>query len=104
MKRAIPLLAGALLFGALMTPQGRQRPLQEDEPQRPFPGGKDLKDELLKAEHEKSIKDAEQLIKLSQELRDELEKNTRYVLSISSIKKTEEIEKLAKRIRGRIQR
>jgi hypothetical protein len=63
-----------------------------------------MRDEIMKAEHAKSIKDAEQLMKLSQELRDELEKNTRFVLSLSSLKKTEEIEKIAKRIRNRMQR
>ena len=105
MTRAISLLAGALLLAPLVTPQAQhQRPTEEEGPRRPFPGGKDLNDEMLKAEYEKSMKDADQLVKLSQELKDELDKNTRHVLSISAIKKTEEIEKLAKRIRGRMQR
>ena len=44
------------------------------------------------------------LMKLSEELRMELEKNDKNVLSLAAIKKTEEIEKLAKRIRGRMKR
>ena len=63
-----------------------------------------MKEEMLKADHAKSIKDAELLISMSQELRDELEKNTRHILSVSAIKKTEEIEKVAKRIRERMRR
>jgi hypothetical protein len=41
---------------------------------------------------------------LSEELKIELEKNDRHVLSVSAVKKTEEIEKLAKKIRGRMKR
>jgi hypothetical protein len=37
-------------------------------------------------------------------LKEELEKNDRHVLSLTSLKKTEEIEKLAKRIRSRLRR
>jgi hypothetical protein len=33
-----------------------------------------------------------------------LQKNDRFVLSIAALKKTEEIEKLARRIRGRVRR
>ena len=107
MRRATLLLAGCLLAGSWAP---AQRPEEPDEigprgrPTRPFPGAKDMRDEIMKAEHAKSIKDAEQLMRLSQELRDELEKNTRFVLSLSSLKKTEEIEKIAKRIRNRMQR
>lgn len=59
---------------------------------------------MLKADHEKSIRDAAQLIELSEGLKQDLEKNDRHVLSIASLKKTEEIEKLAKRIRSRMRR
>ena len=38
----------------------------------------------------------------AEELKTELEKNDRYVVSLAAIRKTEEIEKLAKRIRGRL--
>jgi hypothetical protein len=48
------------------------------------------------------LADARDLVKTAQELQSELEKNNRYVVSISEIRKTEEIEKLAKRIRGRL--
>ena len=59
---------------------------------------------LLKHEHKKSLEDAAELIKLSEELKIELEKNDQHVLSIAAMKKTEEIEKIAKRIRGRMRR
>jgi len=59
---------------------------------------------LLKHEHKKSLDDAAELIKLSEELKIELEKNDQHVLSMAAMKKTEEIEKIAKRIRGRMRR
>jgi hypothetical protein len=67
-----------------------------------LPNGKLQQDEILKADHEKSVKDAAQLIELSENLKKELEKDDSHVLSISSLKKTEEIEKIAKRIRARL--
>jgi hypothetical protein len=69
-----------------------------------LPNGKLQRDEIVKAEYEKSLQDAAELIKLSEDLKADLEKNTAFVVSIPSIKKTEEIEKLAKRIRGRMKR
>lgn len=69
-----------------------------------LPNGKLQRDEILKAEYDKSLQDATELIRLSEDLKGELEKNTAFVVSVSSIKKTEEIEKLAKRIRGRMKR
>lgn len=69
-----------------------------------LPNGKLQRDEIVKAEYEKSLQDAAELIKLSEDLKAELEKNSAFVVSIPSIKKTEEIEKIAKRIRGRMKR
>jgi hypothetical protein len=60
------------------------------------------RDEILKAEHEQNLKDAAQLADLAEQLKQELEKNDRYVLSISTLKKTDEIEKLVKKIRTRL--
>jgi len=48
------------------------------------------------------LDDARELSKLADELKLALEKNDRYVLSIATLKKTEDIEKLAKRIHDRL--
>lgn len=61
-------------------------------------------EEMLKADRSKSIEDAGQLVKLSEELKTELEKTDKSVLSVTALRKAEEIEKLAKRIRGRLRR
>ena len=106
MKPQLRFAAAAVLALALAiaaAPQQKQ-PRTIENPDITLPDGKSQQDEILKADHERDLKDAAQLIELSQQLKAELEKNDRHVLSISSIKKTEEIEKLARRIRGRIKR
>lgn len=84
-----------------------QVPPGEQVPGEDRPGGR-LKrsqiEEILKADRAKSIEDAGQLVKLSEELKTELEKSDKSVLSVAAIRKAEEIEKLAKRIRGRLRR
>src|SRR5215831_3976581 len=67
-----------------------------------LPNGKSQRAEILKAEREQNIKDSAQIAELAKDLQQELEKNESYVLSMSSLKKTDEIEKLAKRIRNRL--
>jgi hypothetical protein len=67
-----------------------------------LPNGKLQRDEILKAEFQKSLDDARELSRLADDLKLDLEKNDRYVLSIATLKKTEEIEKLAKRIHDRM--
>src|SRR5579863_8197389 len=96
-----------ILLAALIIPLAAQQPIgPHSQPDKPsevrLPNGKLQQDEILKADHEQSVKDAAQLIELAEGLKRELEKDQAHVLSISSIKKTEEIEKLAKRIRSRI--
>ena len=107
MKRLlIPSVAlAAWMFFAPATPsQIRRAPEEEKESPTRMPNGKLQQDEILKADHEKSVKDAAQLIELAESLKAELEKDDTHVLSISSLKKTEEIEKIAKRIRSRLKR
>ena len=69
-----------------------------------LPNGKSQKEEILKADHEKSLEDAGKLMQLTEELKIELEKNDRHVLAISTLKKLDDIEKLTKRIRSRLRR
>jgi hypothetical protein len=105
MKRLLRCAAAAGLALALapfVAPQVRPPRTPATEGDAPLPAGKSQQDAILKADHERDLKDAAQLIELAEQLKEELEKNDRHVLSISSLKKTEEIEKLAKRIRSRL--
>jgi cytoplasmic iron level regulating protein YaaA (DUF328/UPF0246 family) len=67
-----------------------------------LPNGKSQHDELLKAEREENIRDAAKLVEMSESLKADLEKSDRFVLSIDTLKKTDDIEKLVKKIRGRL--
>lgn len=93
------IVLGALLPAALYL-HAQLRPREE-----PAPRMKQSQIEaILKDDHAKSLQDAGELLKLSEELKMELEKSNQHTLSLAAIKKTEEIEKLAKRIRGRLKR
>jgi hypothetical protein len=89
-----------LVFGLALA----QQPHVQDSLDTKLPSGKSQREEILRADHEKSLKDAAELVKLSEALQIELEKNDRHVLSVSSLKKLEDIEKITKRIKGRLKR
>ena len=73
----------------------REEPHEDDR----LPNGKSRKIAIAKEQHEQTLKDASQLVAAAQQLRDELQKAGDYVVPVSSVKRTEEIEKLARRIR-----
>src|SRR5436853_87354 len=82
--------------------QGRGHPIEDPQQDVQLPNGKSQRAEILKAEREQNIKESAQLVDLAKELQLDIEKNESYVLSLGTLKKTDEIEKLVKRIRGRL--
>jgi len=79
----------------------RQPPVASDEP-TPVPE-RTLSRKMLKASYEQLQKDVQRLSDLANELKDEVGKTDEEdVLSLSGVKKAEEIEKLAKKIQGRM--
>ena len=100
--RNMPVLAVALTLAAQQSPPGRHFPPPQPPDEIRLPNGRLQRDEILKVEYQKSLEDARELSKLADELKLDLEKNDRNVLSIATLKKTEEIEKIAKRIRDRL--
>src|SRR5712691_3060994 len=102
---ATMVLAAALFAVAAPQIQDTREPAPRDPANARdtrLPNGKSQQEEMLKADHASSLKDAAQLVELAEGLKEDLEKNDRHVLSVSTLKKTEEIEKLAKRIRSRL--
>ncbi len=98
-----------LLLWFVMLASGAQEPqipnpLPKTDTDDRLPNGKSQKDAIAKEEYEKSVQDARELVKLAEGLQADLEKNERYVVSVPDIRKTEDIEKLARRIRGRLKR
>jgi len=81
-----------------------QVPEPDHSPPPPkLPNGTWQGDEILKEDLSENLKDAAQLVDLSQQLRADLEKSGRYVFSLSDRKKAEDIEKLAHKIRVRME-
>jgi len=107
--RCAVLLALAALL-SMASPQQYPYPNQDTIPPAPgqhdpdpkLPNGKSQRDAILKQEHEQNLKDAAQLTVLTRELQDDLEKEDAHVLSLATLKKIDEIDKLAKKIRSRL--
>jgi hypothetical protein len=102
---ALVLLAGVSVYALQQQGSGRgggRRGGAAEEEDVILPSGKSQKEEILKAEHQQNLKDAAELAELAEQLKIELEKNDRYILSMATLKKTDDIEKLAKRISARL--
>ena len=98
MRLSIALFLGILISANAQAPK-------RDELGQGLP---DLKasqvEQLLKDDKKKSVADAAEILDLATALKEDLEKNDQHVLSVATLKKAEEIEKLAKRIRSRMRR
>lgn len=96
----VPTFVARLLPAQKAPPQP---PTDEPEDLR-LPNGKKQQDEILKAEYQQNVKDAQELANIARSFEEDLEKDDRFVLSLSSLKKLDDMEKLTKRIRGRMKR
>lgn len=83
--------------------QDRRAPFPDLKEQDQDSNGKSQKDAIAESEHAKALKDAEELASLSSELRDDIKKISNFVVPVSDLKKTHEIEKLARRVRSHLQ-
>ena len=105
--RSFILLAGlAALVGQPLWPQrpgptGRPRsPLGLPEPT--FPSRPSITRKMIKASHQELQKEVAELAERSAALQDDISKSNEDELPLDALKKAEEIEKLAKKIQGRI--
>ncbi len=69
-----------------------------------LPSGKLQRDEIIQAEHKKNREDAAALARLAQEVKDDLDNGDSYIVSVKTLKKLDDIEKLDKGIRARLKR
>jgi hypothetical protein len=89
-----------LALALLGMPQNPPVPPPDDQ----LPNGKSRQEELLRADHKKNLEDAAAMAKLAEEVSEEFEKDDRYVVSLKTLKKLDEIERLAKTVRGRLKK
>jgi hypothetical protein len=76
----------------------------KEEPDVKLPNGKSQKDEIIRVDYERNLRDAGELARLSEEIKDDLEKGDRYLVSTKTLKKLDDVEKLTKDIRQRLRR
>jgi hypothetical protein len=84
--------------------QQSHSPLEKESEDVRLPNGKMQKDEILKVEHAKTLEDATALLKAAEDLKIELEKTDRHILSVGTLKQLDNIERLTKRMRSRLKR
>ena len=81
-----------------------QGPLPEDKVDIKLPNGKSQRDEMIRMDYERNLKSAGELARLAEEIKDDLEKGDRYLVSLKTLKQLDEVEKLTKDIRQRLRR
>ncbi len=69
-----------------------------------LPNGKSQHEEILKTEHKRNLADSAAMAKLAEEVNEDFEKDDRFVYSLKTMKKLDEIERLTKGIRGRLKK
>jgi hypothetical protein len=81
-------------------PKANRGPSKGPEPIELSPH--ETQERALQAMHEQNLEDTSRLARLSQELKWDLANHDREVLSLATVKKMDEIERLIKRIRARV--
>lgn len=98
------MLAPAALMASLARAQVMPQIIQGDEPQQRMPDGHTQTEAILKADYEQNVKDARELTQLAKSIELDFDRNDQNVLSLTLLKKLDDVEKITKRIRGRVKR
>ena len=102
------LMVAVLFLVALSTAAGQRgggggaaglKPQNQDQEPSPTNNSDIAK---AKADREQNIKDAARLAQLAAEVKQALENGSEFTLSVASLQKAEEMEKLSKKLRGRM--
>jgi hypothetical protein len=95
-----------LFFTLALCAQRGGQPAAEQTPDTDthLPNGKSIHEEILKQDHKKNLADSAAMAKLAEEVSEDLEKDDRFVYSLKTMKKLDEIERLTKAIRGRLKK
>jgi len=104
MKRLCALVFALVLSAAGQGRHGQADPERSDPLDEKLPSGKTQRDEIAKADHKRNMEDAATLARLSEEVRDDLDKAGSGVVPLKVLKKLDDIEKLTRNIRGRLKR
>jgi hypothetical protein len=94
---------GLLLLTVCVLLAQRDSPIK-DEPEVKLPNGKSQKEEIIRMDYERNLKDAGELARLAEEIKDDLERGDRNLVSLKTLKKLDDVDKLSKNIRQRLRR
>ena len=99
-------LAPAVVIATVARAQSQQAlPHIDDEPPPTrLPSGQLQQDAILKADYEQNVKDAREMTALAKSIELDFDKYDQNVLSLGLLKKLDDMDKITKRIRGRIKR
>jgi hypothetical protein len=100
---ALPFFLSLAVVAQQGIPEHPLQPAEGPEDAR-LPNGKLQREEILKADYQKTLEDARALSKLTEALKTDLEKTDYNVLPLNTLKKIDDIDRLARRIRDRIKR
>lgn len=92
-----PAALAATLAGAQTLPG-------DEPPDRRMPDGRTQTEVILKADYDSNVRDARELTELAKSIELDFEKSDQNVLSLTLLKKLDDVEKITKRIRARVKR
>jgi len=101
------MLGWGVLLAVLAAGPQLQNPRTYEAREKPdviLPSGKSQREEILKADFAKSKTDAAEMADLAHQLKADLDKIEPHVLDMRALRKAEQIEKLARRIKDRMKR
>lgn len=69
-----------------------------------FPGRRTQREMIVKDDYKKNLRDSAELARLAEELKADLEGGDPHIISVQALKDANDIDKLARNIRGRLRR
>ena len=81
---------------------GHPNAARPQPPEPVYTSPHETQEQVLQSLHEQNLEDTSRLVKLSQELKWDLANHDREVLSLATVRKMDEIERLIRRIRARV--
>ena len=96
------IIAGVAIAGNSLETGAQVR--DDDPATKRLPDGRLQSDAILKADYEQNVKDARELTMLAKSIELDFDKNDQNVLSLALLRKLDDMEKITRRIRGRVRR
>lgn len=74
----------------------------QDRPDLRQPMPADRENDILKSDYQQNLRDIRQLIGIARAFQREIEKDQQFVLSVTSLKRLDEIDKITRQLRARL--